>query len=115
MPPQASLGQCSRISNLAQRRKAPQRRVSLECHPSGARDPANTQELWVSWSGTYYTINCANGHHHNEGRWLKDSRYVADLSPALMEASIPFSSMEVVGSGGHLFLDLFQSLAFGFR
>jgi hypothetical protein len=32
----------------------------------------------VHWSGPFNTINCANGHHHMEGRWLKDPKYVAD-------------------------------------
>ena len=32
----------------------------------------------VSWSGPYNTINCANGHHIREGRWLKEAKYVAD-------------------------------------
>lgn len=32
----------------------------------------------VSWSGIYNTINCANGHHTMEARWLKDPKYGAD-------------------------------------
>ena len=32
----------------------------------------------VPWAGKYNTINCANGHHIREARWLKDRRYVED-------------------------------------
>lgn len=32
----------------------------------------------VPWAGKHNTINCANGHHIREARWLKDRRYVED-------------------------------------
>ena len=32
----------------------------------------------VGWSGTDNTIVCPAGHHFREGRWLRDSRYLAD-------------------------------------
>ena len=34
----------------------------------------------VSWSQPYGGISCAAGHHLNEGRWLKDQRYMTDLA-----------------------------------
>jgi len=32
----------------------------------------------VPWAGKFNTINCANGHHIREARWLKDRTYVED-------------------------------------
>lgn len=32
----------------------------------------------VPWAGPHNTINCANGHHLREARWLKDRRYAED-------------------------------------
>jgi hypothetical protein len=32
----------------------------------------------VPWAGKHNTINCANGHHIREARWLQDRRYVED-------------------------------------
>jgi hypothetical protein len=32
----------------------------------------------VPWAGKFNTINCANGHHIREARWLKERRYVED-------------------------------------
>jgi hypothetical protein len=32
----------------------------------------------VPWAGKHNTINCANGHHIREARWIKDRTYVED-------------------------------------
>ena len=34
----------------------------------------------VSWSGKDNTIDCPAGHHHYEGRWLRDPKYLDDYS-----------------------------------
>lgn len=32
----------------------------------------------VPWAGPYNSISCACGHHAAEGRWIRDTRYLAD-------------------------------------
>jgi len=34
----------------------------------------------VPWAGKYNSISCAGMHHFNEGRWLRDSRYLRDYA-----------------------------------
>jgi predicted GH43/DUF377 family glycosyl hydrolase len=34
----------------------------------------------VSWAGKHNTIDCAAGHHFNEGRWLRDPKYLDDYA-----------------------------------
>jgi hypothetical protein len=34
----------------------------------------------VPWAGRHNTISCPAGHHFYEGRWLRDSRYLADYA-----------------------------------